>query len=122
MGISRSSFYDQPTVAHDDTAIVEAMAATCDEFEFYGRRRRRAELRHRGMIGNHKKSRRLMRKHDLQPRCRRRYVATTDSDDDQPIYSQSNQRVDNRRAQPALGRGHNVCRHHRGLCLRRGDP
>ena len=37
------------------------------------------------MIANHKKVRRLMREHDLQ-RCRRRYVATPDSDHDQPIY------------------------------------
>ena len=32
------------------------------------------------------KVRRLMREHDLQPRRRRRYVATTDSNHDQPIY------------------------------------
>ena len=86
MGIARSTFYDLPTAVHDDTAIVEAIAAICDEFEFYGWRRVRAELRHRGMIVNHKKIRRLMRQHDLQPRQRRRYVATTDSDHDQPIY------------------------------------
>ena len=35
---------------------------------------------------NHKKIKRLMREHDLQPRMRRRYVATTDSDHDQPIF------------------------------------
>jgi len=86
MGIARSAFYDLPTAVHDDTAIVEAIAAICDEFEFYGWRRVRAELRHRGMIVNHKKIRRLMRKHDLQPRRRRRHLATTDSDHDQPIY------------------------------------
>ena len=86
MGIARSTFYDLPTAVHDDTAIVEAIAAICDEFEFYGWRRVRAELRHRGMIVNHKKIRRLMRKHDLQPRRRRRHLATTDSDHDQPIY------------------------------------
>ena len=74
------------TPTHDDTAIVEAIAAICDEFEAYGWRRVRADLRHRGMIVNHKKIRRLMREHDLQPRRRRRYVATTDSDHDQPIY------------------------------------
>ena len=85
MGIARSTFYDKPA-AQDDTAIVEAIAAICEEFEFYGWRRVRAELRHRGMIVNHKKVRRLMREHDLQPRRRRRYVATTDSDHDQPIY------------------------------------
>ena len=86
MKIARSTVYDQPTAAHDDTAIVEAIASTCDEFEAYGWRRVRAELRHRGMIVNHKKVRRLMRAHDLQPRRRRRYVATTDSDHDEPIY------------------------------------
>jgi putative transposase len=86
MGIARSTLYDDPSPAHDDTAIVEAMAAICDEFEFYGWRRVRAELRHRGMVVNHKKIRRLMREHDLQPRQHRRYVATTDSDHDQPIY------------------------------------
>jgi putative transposase len=86
MGIVRSTFYDQLAATHDDTAIVEAIAAIWDEFEFYGWRRVRAELRHRGMIVNHKKIRRLMREHDLQPRRRRRYVATTDSDHDQPIY------------------------------------
>jgi putative transposase len=86
MGIARSTFYDDRTPAHDDTAIVEVMAAICDEFEFYGWRRVGAELRHRGMVVNHKKIRRLMREHDLQPRRRRRYVSTTDSDHDQPIY------------------------------------
>ena len=85
MGIARSTFYDKPA-AQDDTAIVEAIAAICEEFDFYGWRRVRAELRHRGLIINHKKIRRLMREHDLQPRRRRRYVATTDSDHDQPIY------------------------------------
>ena len=35
---------------------------------------------------NHKKIRRLMREHDLQPRTRRRFVATTDSDHDDPIF------------------------------------
>jgi transposase InsO family protein len=38
------------------------------------------------MIVNHKKIKRLMREHGLQPRIRRRYVATTDSDHDQPIF------------------------------------
>ena len=61
MGIARSTFYDLPIAVHDDTAIVEAIAAICEEFEFYGWRRVRAELRHRGMIVNHKKIRRLMR-------------------------------------------------------------
>ena len=85
MGIARSTFYDKPAT-QDDTAIVAAISTICEEFEFYGWRRVRAELRHRGLTVNHKKVRRLMREHDLQPRRRRRYVATTDSDHDQPIF------------------------------------
>ncbi len=38
------------------------------------------------MVVNHKKVRRLMREHDLQPRMRRRFTTTTDSDHDQPIF------------------------------------
>jgi putative transposase len=86
MGIARSTYYDAPLSIRDDTAIVEAMGAICDEFEHYGWRRVQAALRHQGMLVNHKKVRRLMREHDLQPRLRRRYVATTDSDHDEPIF------------------------------------
>lgn len=46
----------------------------------------RAALRQQGMVVNHKKIRRLMREHDLQPRLRRRFTATTDSNHDQPIF------------------------------------
>ena len=35
---------------------------------------------------HYKKIRRLMREHDLQPKRRRRFVATTDSDHDNPIF------------------------------------
>jgi putative transposase len=86
MGIARSTYYDRPTRAIDDTALVEAIAATCDEFEAYGWRRVRAALRQQGIVANHKKIRRLMREHDLQPKRRRRFVATTDSDHDGPIF------------------------------------
>ena len=86
MGLSRSTYYDAPARAADDTALVEAMAAICDAFEAYGWRRMQAALRHQGFVVNHKKVRRLMREHDLQPRIRRRYVATTDSDHGGPIF------------------------------------
>ena len=70
----------------DDAEIVANITAICDEFEAYGYRRVGAELRHRGMVVNSKKIRRLMREHDLQPKRRRRFVATTDSDHDNPIF------------------------------------
>jgi putative transposase len=85
MGIARSSSYATPQANNDDTALVEAMAAVCAEFEAYGWRRVQAALRLQGIVANHKKIKRLMREHDLQPRTRRRFARTTDSDHDQPI-------------------------------------
>ena len=52
-----------------------------------GYRRVGAELRHRGIVVNAKKIRRLMREHGLNPRQRRRFIATTDSDHNYPIFS-----------------------------------
>ena len=86
MGIARSTYYDRPALSFDDTALVERMVAISDNFETYGYRRMQAALRQQGFVVNHKKLRRLMREHDLQPRRRRRYIATTDSDHDLPIF------------------------------------
>src|SRR6202008_497228 len=85
MGMARSTFYDGSAAHLDDAEIVRSIQTICDEFEAYGYRRVGAELRHQGVIVNHKKIRRLMREHDLQPKRRRRFVATTDSDHDYPI-------------------------------------
>lgn len=76
MRIARSTVYDPPPVETDDTALVEAISAITGEFEAYGWRRVRAALRRQGIVANHKKIRRLMREHDLQPRIRRRHVGT----------------------------------------------
>ena len=62
------------------------MVAITDEFELYGYRRVTAELRARGLVVNAKKVRRLMRENGLNPKRRRRFVATTDSDHDRPIF------------------------------------
>jgi putative transposase len=86
MGIARSTYYDAPKRRADDTALVEAMHAIKDEFEAYGWRRMQAALGQQGRIVNHKKLKRLMRECGLNARRRRRYVATTDSDHDQPIF------------------------------------
>lgn len=86
MGLARSTCYDQPARVVDDTALVDAMYAIRNEFEAYGYRRMGAALRQQGLVVNHKKLRRLMRDHDLQPKPRRRYVATTDSTHDGPIF------------------------------------
>jgi putative transposase len=86
MGISRSTFYDTPDVRSSDVTVVAEMKAICDEFEAYGYRRVGAELRHRGMVVNAKKIRRLMREHALNPRRRRRFITTTDSNHNDPIF------------------------------------
>ena len=49
-------------------------------------RRVTAELQATGCLVNHKKVMRLMREHALTVRPRRRFVATTDSDHDGPIF------------------------------------
>jgi putative transposase len=86
MGLPRSTYYDAPAVTADEAEIVARIKTICDEFETYGYRRVGAALRHQGVVVNGKKVRRLMREHDLQPRPRKRFVATTDSDHDGPIF------------------------------------
>jgi putative transposase len=86
MGLARSSFYAEPEGKPRDEEIVAEIRAITDAFEGYGYRRVDTELRHRGFVVNAKKVRRLMREHDLNPRRRRRFVRTTDSDHDGPIH------------------------------------
>jgi len=86
MGIGHSTFYDTLNANARDLTIVAEMKTICDEFEAYGYRRVDAELRHRGIVVNAKKIRRLMREHALNPRQRRRFIATTDSDHNYPIF------------------------------------
>ena len=86
MALPRSTYYDAPAEPATDAEILGHMEAIRDEFEAYGYRRVGAELRHQGIFVNAKKIRRLMREHDMQPKRRRRHVATTDSDHSNPIF------------------------------------
>ena len=85
MGLSRSTFCDAASVPLDADGLMARIGAICDEFECYGYRRVGAALRHEGVVVNGKKLRRLMREHGLQPKRRRRFVVTTDSDHEGPI-------------------------------------
>ena len=87
MGLPRSTFYDGPAISSDDAEIIARISAICEEFECYGYRRVGAALRHQGLVVNAKKIRRLMRDHGLQPRRRRRFIATTDSRHDLPVFA-----------------------------------
>jgi putative transposase len=86
MGLPRSTFYDASPMAASQDEVVKRIGTICDDFECYGYRRVGAALRHQGVVVNSKKIRRLMREHDLQPKHRRRYVVTTDSNHDSPIF------------------------------------
>jgi putative transposase len=86
MGLARSTCYAAPAERPSEAAIVAGIRAITDAFECYGYRRVGAELRHRGQVVNAKKVRRLMRENDLNPRTRRRFSRTTDSDHDGPVF------------------------------------
>jgi putative transposase len=86
MDVPRSSFYRASSDPADDTALVERMHAIQAEFPAYGYRRIAAQLRAEGVLVNRKRVARLMRLHGKQVRPRRRYVVTTDSDHDGPIF------------------------------------
>jgi putative transposase len=86
MGLARSTFYDVSPALLAPDALLARIGTICDEFECHGYRRVGAALRHQGVVVNGKKLRRLMREHDLQPKQRRRYVVTTDSNHAGPIF------------------------------------
>lgn len=86
MGIARSSYHAEPSARSAEAAIVAEIRAVCEASPAYGYRRIGAELRHRGLVGNSKKVRRIMREQELQPKRRRRWVVTTDSDHGGPIF------------------------------------
>lgn len=86
MGIPRSSFYRESRAIVDDTALVERMHGLAEAWPRYGYRRMTAQLRSEGLPVNRKRVARLMRLHGLCVHPRRRYVVTTDSDHDGPIF------------------------------------
>jgi hypothetical protein len=122
MRIARSTYYDRPEKPADDTAIVEAIAAICDEFEHYGWRRVQAALRQQGLTVNHKKIRRLMREHGLQPR----FASPLHGDNRQRSRPadllESRHRYHPHRTRPTLGSRYHVRCHLQRLCLCRRYP
>ena len=87
MRLARSTYYDEPSGQPiEEARLVERIKEICAEWPCYGYRRVTAQLHAEGMLVNHKKVMRLMREHGLTVRPRRRFVATTDSDHDGPIF------------------------------------
>jgi putative transposase len=87
MGLARSTFYAEPEAQLvEEARLVERMREICAEWPAYGYRRVTAELHGEGRLVNRKKVMRLMKENGLTVRPRRRFVATTDSDHNGPIF------------------------------------
>jgi putative transposase len=87
MGLARSTYYDEPAGQPiEEARLVERIKEICTEWPCYGYRRVTAELHATNCLVNHKKVMRLMRECGLTVRPRRRFVATTDSDHEGPIF------------------------------------
>ena len=122
MGLARSTFYDDPKVQLvEEARLVERMREICAEWPTYGYRRVTAELHGEGHLVNHKKVMRLMNENGLTARPRRRFVATTDSDHDGPIFPNLADKYRADEPQPALGRRHHLHRYRDRLRLSRCD-
>jgi putative transposase len=90
MGISRSTYYYRPkknmAKKKRDADIADAIEDIAEEFPSYGYRRITAALRRMGMVVNHKKVAKIMKKMGIQCRKRRRFVSTTDSRHNLRVY------------------------------------
>ena len=87
MKLARSTYYYRGGRANPVRKAVEKrIAQLCAEFPRYGYRRITAQLRNEGTTINHKAVARLMRERQLQVRPLKRFVRTTQSDHDSPIF------------------------------------
>jgi transposase InsO family protein len=87
--VSRAGFYrwqNGPPAIDDDLDLRDEMQRIAVEFPYYGWRRMTKELHDRGWPVNHKRVRRIMREDNLLCLRRRKFVITTDSAHDRPVY------------------------------------
>lgn len=85
----RSTYYYRSSaqaIGLSDARLVKLIADIQDELAGYGYRRITHELARRGHAVNHKRVARVMSVHGLGIKQRRRFVATTNSEHDQPIF------------------------------------
>lgn len=87
--LPRSIFYYRSTATTPglpDERLVELIDDIQDEFPGYGYRRVTLELRRRGHLVNHKRVARVMKSAGKGVKPHRRFVRTTDSDHDLPVF------------------------------------
>ena len=89
-GVSRASYYRRLEEVAPDEAEMEVRAAlqktVLAHRRRYGYRRVTQELRHRGMVVNHKRVLRMMREDNLLAIRYRKYILTTDSQHTCQVY------------------------------------
>jgi putative transposase len=91
MSLAPSTYYYRAKAQSAEAVAAEArlvarIHAICAEFPRYGYRRVTAQLKAEGERVNHKRVSRIMREQDLRVRPKRRFVVTTNSDHDGPIF------------------------------------
>jgi len=87
--VSRAGFYrwrHAPSAVDADLDLRDQIQRIALEWPCYGWRRVTAELGRRGTTVNHKRVRRLMREDNLLCLRRRKFVVTTDSHHELPVY------------------------------------
>lgn len=88
-GVSRAGFYRwrvEPEKVDRDMELRDQIQRIALEMSCYGRRRISAELRRLGWEVNQKRVQRIMREDNLLCLRRRKFVLTTDSNHDLPVY------------------------------------
>ncbi len=87
--VSRAGFYRRwlpAVVPADEVALRDAVQRVALEWPAYGSRRISRELHQRGWMVNRKRVQRMMREDNLLCLRHRRFVVTTDSNHDLPVY------------------------------------
>jgi putative transposase len=89
-GVSRAGFYrwreTPPAVLDPDIDLRDEIQRIALESPSYGCRRVPPELRRRGWTANHKRVLTIMREDNLLCLRRKKFVVTTDSNHDRPVY------------------------------------
>jgi len=90
-GLSRATYYrlrsSEPVRNEQETRLRGLIQEIALKWPSYGYRRITAELHRQGRKVNHKRVLRLMREDNLLVLRKKRFVSTTDSDHDLPVYS-----------------------------------
>jgi putative transposase len=91
VSLAPSTYYYRPRARSveamaEEARLVARIREICAEFPRYGYRRVTAQLKAEGQRVNHKRVSRIMGEQDLRVRPKRRFVVTTDSDHDGPIF------------------------------------